>query len=163
MTHSPERRPYIRVSLLIRGGEDPGEITRILDMAPDESYRKGSPIPLPPGAKYKVRKTRVYATSVWKLNARLEEYSYDVESYVMNLLCRIQRVSEKIARLDRRRFNVTMDVSLDLLTDASTAATGLSRETLTVLASLGASFDVDTYVWKDLPPYAIEGLSSFKR
>lgn len=163
MTILTERRPYIRVSLRIRGGEDPQEITQILNLAPDESYRKGAPIPVPPGAKYKVKKTRVYATSIWILNARLDQYAYDVEAYVVNLLCRVQRVAEKIANLDRRRFNVTMDVSLDLLTDASTAATGLSRDTLAALACLGASFDVDTYVWKSLPPYAIEGLSRFKR
>ncbi|MBI2387941.1 MAG: DUF4279 domain-containing protein [Elusimicrobia bacterium] len=161
MTGSHERRPYIRVALLIRGGDDPAEITRILGMEPDESYRRGAPIPIPPDAKYKVKKTRVYAASIWKLNSRLKQYSYNVEDYVNDLLYRLRRVDEKISSLDRRRFNVTMDVSLDLLTDAATAAAGLSIDTMAALTRLGASFDVDTYVWNDLPPYAEEGLSRF--
>lgn len=162
MTTFDDRRPYIRVSLLIRGGEDPDEITRILNVKPDESYRKGAPIPLPSGATYTVKKTRVYSTSIWKLNAQLKQHSYDVEAYVKNILRRLQKVNDKLALLDRRRFNISIDVSLDLLLDASTAATGLSRETMKTLARLGASFDVDTYVWKELPQYAIEGLRQFK-
>lgn len=158
-----ERRPYIRVSLMIRGGQDPEDVSHMLNMVPDESYRKGEPIPVPPDAKYKVKKTRVYTASTWKLNSHLKQYSYDVEDYVKDVLRRVRRAADKISRLDRRRFSVTIDVSLDLLTDASTAATGLSNESLTSLARLGASFDVDTYVWNDLPPYAIEGLSRFKR
>lgn len=162
MDNFHDRRPYIRASLLIRGGDNPDEVTQLLGMNPDESYRKGAPIPMPPNAQYTVKKTRVYATSIWQLNAELKEYSYDVEDYVKNLLCRVQRVDGKIARLDRRRFSVTLDVVLDLLTDASSAATGLSKTTMEALTHLGASFDVDTYVWKDLPPYAIEGLKRFK-
>lgn len=162
MTTFDGRRPYIRVSLLIRGGEDPDEITRILNVTPDETHRKGAPIPLPPGVTYTVKKTRVYATSIWKLNAHLKHYSYDVEAYVKNILHCLEGVNDALAKLDRRRFNVSIDVSLDLLLDASTAATGLSKETMKTLARLGASFDVDTYVWKELPQYAIEGLQQFK-
>lgn len=162
MTDANERRPYIRVSLLIRGGDDPSEISRLLNMVPDESYRKGEAIPLPPNAKYKVRKQRVYASSIWKINARLKQYSYDVEDYVLDVLSCVREVADKIARLDRRRFSVTIDVSLDLLTDAPTVAVGASNKTLTALARLGASYDVDLYVWAHLPPYAIEGLGRYK-
>lgn len=156
------RRPYISASLLIRGGDDPGEISRILGMEPDESHRKGAPILVPPNAQYVVKKNRVYATSIWRLNAELKQYSYDVEDYVKNILHRVRRVDGKMARLDRRRFNVTMDIVLDLLVDASSPAMGLSTETMAALTHLGASFDVDTYIWEDLPPHAIEGLRQFK-
>jgi len=132
-------------------------------MLPDESHRKGDVIPVPPGAKFKVKKTRTYATSIWKLNSELKNYSYDVEDYIKDIIRRIRARAERISALDRRRFSVTMDVSLDLLTNATTASSGLSNECLAVLSRLGASLDVDIYVWNDLPPYASEGLSRFKR
>lgn len=163
MSGPEQRRPYIRVSLLIRGGEDPAEITRILNIEPDESHRKGEAIPVPPDAKYVVKKTRKYSVSAWMLNASLDHYSYDVQDYADDVLRRVHHVRNRIAQLDRRRYNVTLDVALDLLTDASTPALGLSQDAMELLVSLKASFDVDMYAWKELPPYALAGLRRFSK
>lgn len=160
MTKADQRRPYIRVSLLIRGGEDPAEITRILNITPDESHFKGEIIVEPPDAKYTVKMPRTYAASSWKLNSRLKHYSYDVQEHLDDVMRRVKPVRSLIAKLDRRRFNVTIDVALDLLTDASSPVLGLTQDSMAALIDLGASFEVDLYAWKELPPYAAAGLRS---
>lgn len=141
MAEKSESRPHIRATLLIRCDGDPAEITRRLGINPDRVARKGEAVSYP-----NTKGTAKRACSIWEMTGPPIGESIDVEDYVHSVIKKLGKRKRRIAKLDRRTYNVTMDVCINVVAGSGTPAMGLSTKTMKALSDLNIPIDIDLHV-----------------
>lgn len=154
MPEKPGDQPRIRAMLLIRSDGDPAQITRRLKIKPDRVARKGEVVSYP-----STKSTAKRACSIWEMFGFPIESSNDTEDYVKSVIKKLGKRRNLVAKLDRRIYNVTLDVCIDVVAGSSTPALGLSAKTMKILSNINVPIDIDLYVWKKQPPKWTSGKS----
>jgi hypothetical protein len=138
--------PWFSISLTIHADDlDPDEITRVLGVQPDQTQRKG--VPLPPRGD---RPPRVPQIGMWLINLRPEQApGCNVETAIATLL---DRITVPLDLWHQARAGASVRVFVGLSLDDYNSGFGIDPPLLRRAADLGVNLDFDIYNGVDEEP-----------
>jgi hypothetical protein len=131
--------PWFSVALTIHADDlDPNEITRVLGVQPDQTQRKG--VPLPPRGD---RPPRVPQIGMWSINLRPEQTPVcDVETAIARVL---DQITVPLDVWHQARAGASVRIFVGLSLDDYNRGFGIDPPLLRRAADLGISLDFDIY------------------
>ncbi|MGF1627762.1 MAG: DUF4279 domain-containing protein [Alphaproteobacteria bacterium] len=130
-------------------GIDPGEVTRVLGVEPDEQCRKGEPSPLPPRADGELRRRSFHE---WRIGGRSRDPALGIGGLLDPLVARLAPVRERFAQLEGD-YNVFCRIMIRMSAASGAPSFCVSPDAMRFLSSIGAWIDADLY---DADPPASE-------
>jgi hypothetical protein len=112
----------------------PEDISRLLDIQPDEGHAKGEP---------RGTGKAVYRESLWGIHSRISSNLY-IESHISDIMERLEPVQDRIRNLPGKYY-CYLSCGVDIYDGPGGPAVVFDAKTLRILGAIGASLDVDIY------------------
>lgn len=126
-------KPLIEVAPILTGnGFVPEDVTALIQLAPTKTWRLGDPI-----QRTDLRRK----DDEWVFGLRQRE-TFDMNGLLMELLCAIERHNDKIAEASKQ-YSLNAVISFGVYVRGETPASWFASETISRVAALGASLDID--------------------